>query len=502
MERYFKNALLLTASGMILRALGMVFRVALAARLGSQGMGLYQLVLTVYNVSVSLATAGLSVAAAGMTAKMENQEKSAGPVVGRIAWFGLGLGLLAGILQLALAKPAAVYWLGDPQAALPLALLAPSLPFMGMAAVWRGYFLARRAVAPNIFSQMTEQMIRLGLVFFLLERVLPLGLGAACGAVMAGTALSEGVSCGIMYLCYRQDRPIREKSTRRHDREIWKIILPLQGDRCLSSALHAAENALVPICLTLYLGDRALAVSQYGALRGMAMPVVLFPFSFLAALSTLLLPEITAAYTRRHYGTIRRLIGRTMVLTCSISILAGGICTLCGRQAGEILYGDSQVGLYLMALGPMVPFMYLEGMIDGILNGLGEQAAGFRYSLIDSILRIGCVAVLLPRYGMEGFLVMMAASNCMTCYLNVHRMLVVARMRMEWWSWVFRPLACLGAALGAAVVLERQLQPATLWGQLLVYGAGCSLYLPLAWATGVGKAVGEIKKSKKSAKTP
>lgn len=501
MERYFKNALLLTGSGVILRALGMVFRVVLAAQLGSHGMGLYQLVLTVYNISVSLATAGLSVAAAGMTAKLENQGESPGPVVGRIVWFGLGLGTLAGTIQFLLAGPAATYWLGDPQGALPLRLLAPSLPFMGMAAVWRGYFLARRAVIPNVVSQMLEQMIRLGLVFWLVEKVLPLGLGAACGAVMAGTTLSEGVSCGVMYLCYRKDRPCREKPVSTHDREIWKIILPLQGDRCLSSALHGAENALVPICLAFYLGSRTQAVSQYGALRGMAMPVILFPFSFLAALSTLLLPEITAAYTRRRYSTIQRLIGRTMVITCAISILAGGVCTLCGRQVGELLYGDGQVGWYLMALGPMIPFMYLEGMIDGILNGLEEQAAGFRYSLIDSILRICCVAAFLPRFGMTGFLVMMAASNCMTCFLNVHRMLVVARMRMAWWPWVIRPLLCLGAALGAALLLERQFQPATLWGQILLYGAGCSLYLPLAWVTGVGKAVGEIKKSKKSSQT-
>lgn len=501
MNRYFKNALLLTGSGLALRALGMMFRVVLAAKLGSQGMGVYQLVLTLYNVSVSLATAGLSVAAAGLTARLINQETNPTGAVGRITLFGLGLGSLAGLLQLTLAGPAAEYWLGDPRAALSLRLLAPSLPFMGMAAVWRGYFLARREVVPNVLSQMVEQLLRMGVVFWLLDRLVPLGLGVACGGVMLGTSLSEGISCGIMYLCYRKNQPYREKPTAQYDREIWKIILPLQGDRCLSSALHAAENALVPICLTLYLGSRTQAIGEYGALRGMAMPVVLFPFSFLAALSTLLLPEITAAYTRRQYGTIQRLISRTMVLTCAISILAGGACTLCGRQVGELLYNDPQVGIYLMALGPMIPFMYLEGMIDGILNGLGEQAAGFRYSLIDSILRIICVGLLLPRFGMKGFLVMMAASNCMTCYLNVHRMLVVSRMRMEWWNWVFRPVFCLGVSMLAAWLLARELQPANLWEEIAVYGAGCALYLPLVWVMGVGKAVGEIKKSKKSSQT-
>ena len=96
MNRYFKNALLLTGSGLALRALGMMFRVVLAAKLGSQGMGVYQLVLTLYNVSVSLATAGLSVAAAGLTARLINQETNPTGAVGRITLFGLGLGSLAG----------------------------------------------------------------------------------------------------------------------------------------------------------------------------------------------------------------------------------------------------------------------------------------------------------------------------------------------------------------------------------------------------------------------
>ena len=51
-------------AGFALRALGMVFRVFVAARLGPEGMGLYQLILSVYMVFVSLASAGINVAIA------------------------------------------------------------------------------------------------------------------------------------------------------------------------------------------------------------------------------------------------------------------------------------------------------------------------------------------------------------------------------------------------------------------------------------------------------
>lgn len=68
-ENLSENAALLTVAGFALRALGMVFRVFVAARLGPEGMGLYQLILSVYMVFVSLASAGINVASTRLGAQ-------------------------------------------------------------------------------------------------------------------------------------------------------------------------------------------------------------------------------------------------------------------------------------------------------------------------------------------------------------------------------------------------------------------------------------------------
>ena len=68
-KTYLQNAALLTGSGLVLRALGMGFRIVLAAYLGSEGMGLYQLILALYMVFVSFATAGVNVASARLAAQ-------------------------------------------------------------------------------------------------------------------------------------------------------------------------------------------------------------------------------------------------------------------------------------------------------------------------------------------------------------------------------------------------------------------------------------------------
>ncbi len=75
--------------------------------------------------------------------------------------------------------------------------------------------------------------------------------------------------------------------------------------------------------------------------------------------------------------------------------------------------------------------MYLESMVDAILKGMGEQLATFRYSVLDSILRIAGILWLMPQYGMPGFLAVMTASNLLTCGLNTGRMVKKLGSRSE-----------------------------------------------------------------------
>ena len=100
----------------------------------------------------------------------------------------------------------------------------------------------------------------------------------------------------------------------------------------------------------------------------------------------------------------------------------GAALVLFGKDAAILLYHDAQAGRYVQVLGFVAPFMYLESMVDAILKGMGEQLATFRYSVLDSILRIAGILWLMPQYGMPGFLAVMTASNLLTCGLNTGRM--------------------------------------------------------------------------------
>ena len=154
------------------------------------------------------------------------------------------------------------------------------------------------------FSQLTEQTVRIALVALALTRTEGLAVGVRCMLVLGATAVSEAVSALCMLAFYRRDARSAfagQKAVRPADpaRRLWEILWPVEGGRVLASALHTAENMLVPACLAVYLinaGGRTAALEQYGELKGMALPLLTFPFGLLGSLSVLLMPEITQAH--------------------------------------------------------------------------------------------------------------------------------------------------------------------------------------------------------------
>ena len=433
-QSYLKNAALMTGADVLLRLAGMGLRIWLANALGGEGMGLYQLVLAVYSLFVTLATAGVSVAATRLMAEeLARSPAEARGMLHCLLLAGAGLGVLALAAQFGLAGLAAKWWLGDVRAAGALRVSSLGLPWMAVSSVLRGFFIARRQVEPNVLSQLAEQTVRIGIVWAALERADTLGwdVGGRCTAVLGATAVSEAVSTGLMALFYRKEarrcfgaRPACRPQE--PGKRLWDILWPVEGGRCLASALHTAENMLVPACLAVYLqfsGGRAEAVAQYGSLKGMALPLLFFPFSVLGALSGLLMPEITRAHTKGDTAAMHRLIFTMLRMTGAFSLAAGAGFVLLGAPLAGFIYRDAKVGRYVQLLGFVAPFMYLESMVDGVLKGLGEQLATFRYSLFDSVFRIAAIWLVVPQYGMMGFLGVMAVSNLMTCGLNMRRMM-------------------------------------------------------------------------------
>ena len=449
---FFKNTLILTLTSLFLRTVGMFFRVYISNKIGSEGMGLYQLIFSIYILASTFATSGMSVAVTRLVSEEASRstKKSVSKILNKAFLLSITLGLTSAVALYFGAEWIGMYWLKDMRAVLAIKILAPSLPFMSVSSCLYGYFIARRRVSVTSGAQIFEQFIRIAIVMLFIDRFASLGIIYSCAAVMLGNTLADVAACLYVYTGYRRDLKRVSSASSQHAparasivSRLVSIAAPIAAGSYLTTILRTIENLLVPSCLTQYSASREQALSEFGMLKGMAMPILFFPSSFLSALAILLIPEISEANALHQTAKLERTISLALKISITMSILAGGLFTLFSSELGMLLFHSQEVGFYIRVLGPIMPFIYFESIVDGILKGLNQQVSSLRYNVIDSTTRISMVLILIPRYGMEAFLFIMLVSNLLTTFLNSRRLLVVTKIRLDWQNLAVKPIFCL-----------------------------------------------------------
>jgi stage V sporulation protein B len=480
-KKFFQNAALLTVTGLVLRAAGLLLRVLLANVLGEEGMGLYSLTFTVYNLFITLAQSGIAVAATRLVAQylaLQSKGEAKGALRRCLFWAALLSGLACAALYLG-SDFLAVRWIGNRACASALQVLAFSLPFMAISACYSGYFLGLREARPGCISQLLEQGVRLGLVALAVGSFRGAGFGTLLAAIVLANTLSEAASCIFLYWQVRR-RPLCGAAQPIPKGSVRRIALPVAASRYLSTALHTTENMLIPLAIARYCGDYSLGLAQFGALKGMAIPLLFFPASFLTALSSLLVPEVTETSARADWKGTRTIVSRALWITVTLSVMIGGGFFIYGDYLGERLFHSQTAGMMLKVLAPITPFMYMDTIADGLLKGLDRQATALRNNTVDSLLRILLIAVAVPLFGIGGFLAVMVFSNILVCSLNMATLLRACKMELPWKDWVLKPLAACGLAYGIWALFPLE-------GNLWRMGVGlilwCLAYLFFIWLT-------------------
>ena len=198
------------------------------------------------------------------------------------------------------------------------------------------------------------------------------------------------------------------------------------------------------------------ALSVFGVIKGMALPLIFFPASFLSALSTLLIPEMSEAAARNQTYKVKYTVSRSIGITLITALPIAVIFFYAGRELGGIFYHDPDSGEMIKLLAPIIPLMYLDSVCDGLLKGLDQQVFIFRSSMTDSAIRLGLIMISLPRFGMIGFIGIMYLSNAFTCILNLCRLIKISGAEFSLFRRVVFPgVTALTVGTVAYLLLER-----------------------------------------------
>ena len=512
--RFAVNALLLIAVNLFMRTVGVAFNAYLAGRAGGEVMGLYSLLFGVYGLALTLGSGGINLGATRMVADVLGQfcpaEGSVGSpredevcrrAVGRVMRKCLGYSLIcgcgAGLLLLVAAPWIGRVWLGDGRTVLSLQVLALTLPPIAITSCLGGYFTAVRRVAKTAAAGIGVQLLRIGFCAYLLTLWLPDGVEMTCLALVLGGALSE--LCGFLFTlaAYLWDRYRHLRVSAEGDcgdmgeavavRKLLGITVPVTLSACLRSGLLTLQHILIPRGLKKSGASWEAALTSYGVLHSMVLPVVLFPSAFISSFSGLLVPEVAESVARGDRARVARLAGRVISPVLLFSFGVAGIMTCFGYELGEAIYGSREAGLYIRILAPLIPIMYVDSTVDAFLKGMGEQVYSMNVNIIDAGASVLLVWLLLPRMGLWGYVVAIYVTETLNTTLSLCRMLRMSRMPVRLWRMVFGPILCVVGATclfrlaGSAVGLHAD----GMVGLILSLGACGGIYLLLCRLTGV-----------------
>lgn len=418
-----RGTLLLTLSGLALRGLGVLFQAILAERIGAEGMGVLQLILTVGGFAGTLGAAGIRVAALQLTARAWGRRDAAG--VSETLWACLRYGFLSsaaiGLTLCLLSAPIGALLLRDSRTAPALRLLGLLLPLPILSGILCAAFTACGRVRELVAVELAERLLSVGLTLALLSAA-DRDPARLCAAVVGGSYGAAAFSFVLLFLRLRRSLP-RPRSLP----PVAGTALPLGANDALRSGLGAVEQFLIPYGLEKT-GSRQTALAAYGTISGMVFPLLWFPSEILFAMSELMVSETARLLARRDRARLLALIRKCLTLTAAYALAVGSLLYLGGGLLGRAVFHSDAAGRYLRIFAPMILFLYPDAVVDGLQKGLGQQLYLVRYNSFTNVIDVLGLWLLLPRFGIWGYVFTYCLSHLVNFFLSLRRLLIAVEL--------------------------------------------------------------------------
>lgn len=438
-QSFLQGSVILIISAVLAKIAGALFKIPLTGMLGGTGMGYFSCAYGLFLPMYALTATGLTTAVAKLTAEScakgnyKNVRK-----IHRVALIAFtGAGIPGTVITALLAKPFAEHVTSSPKAYLSVLMIAPSVLFGCITAVYRGCHEGMRNMYPTAVSQTLEAAVKLGSGLFLcsytlkhwetVKEFLPEGTdplaGAAAAAVMG---ISLSTLAGTLFLFVRGTGIERgtptallghEESGKSILKEILKIMIPVAlGSlvtnltslidlatiiRCLDSAVVKAPQKVCE-SLETYSIDRAeLSNFVYGCFTGLAVTIFNLVPSVTNMFGKGILPNLTHAWACRDKAQAQKLSEEVIRATAFIAVPSGLGITVLAPNILEFLYPSRPIECAasadsLSVLGLGVIFLSLSFPLFSMLQAVGKADLPVKLMLAGVAVKLTGNLLLIP----------------------------------------------------------------------------------------------------------
>jgi stage V sporulation protein B len=449
-KSFVKGAVVLSVAGIMAKCLGALYRIPFARIASDECGAIYALVYPIYNLLLALSTAGIPLAISKLVAEYEEQGKSGMSL--RI--LKLSLLLLASIgIVVAVALFISADWIATtvwevPGAAISIRVITPAMIFTCIQAVFRGYFQGMQQMVPTALSQITEQFVRVAVIFAALFLLMPYGDEVTAAGATFGATVGSGMALALMltiFFLYRKKQKNNPLWISRMDdlaesisnsqvlKKVVALAIPIAIGSLVLPVMQSIDSILV--LSRLQAGGLSLDTSlvEFNYLGNCVQPIINLPFMITTAVAASLVPNISEALAMGQNEKVRVTFANAMQLAILIVLPATvGLMTL-ATPIMELLYDKPGAGVAMFWSAAVVLVVGLYQISAGTLQGMGKAMVPMYSLLIGATIKIVLTFTLtaMPAVGIRGAAIGSVIGFAVAAGNNVYQV-----SRKIGWGWL------------------------------------------------------------------
>lgn len=472
---------ILAIAGLLVRVIGMVYRIPLQNHIGDGFMGIYSSAFQVYNILLLLSSYSLPLAVSKMiSARLAVKKYNNAYRVFKITLvFAFIVGTIASLVTYFGAHFFADNILKMPNAYFAIIALSPAVFIMAILGVLRGFFQGHGTMVPTAISQILEQIanavlsIICGFIFFDIGRNLDLIKGTstyadayAAAGVTIGTvagalvALLFFVFVFFMYNGQLKSKIHKEKiSNPESYRYLFTILLMTIGPVILSSVVYNVSSIVDNSIFGHYMMEfKSFTESQYedvwGVYTGKYTLFTNIPIAIASSLASSIIPSISATIASGNKKQLFKKIELGIRVAMIVAIPASIGLAVLGDPIMKLIYPSDNglAGILLLMGSSAVVFYSLSTITNAVLQGIGKMAETVKNAALSLVIHIIILAILLYGFnlGIYGVVIANIAFALIMCILNAMTLKKFLNYYNEIWYTFVIPLFAGGIMGGAA----------------------------------------------------
>ncbi|MBE6537046.1 MAG: hypothetical protein E7673_03735 [Ruminococcaceae bacterium] len=421
------GALMLTASVFIVKLIGYIYKLPLSHILGDEGMGYFNSAYSIFTFFYMLSQGGVPRAVA--ISVSEARAKYGMSEANKILSVSLRIFLTVGILFSALLMLFSKFFariIGNSLAALSIFCIAPSLSFISLAGVLRGYLNGIGRVGGVAVSEILDGVSKFatGLTFAMICARKNMSAPLISGFTILGVSIGAFVGAVFMLICSKNNKTnenigqnCKSKNNKiYYARKILKISIPVTLSSAIMGATGIIDLAIIVKRLKSIGFSEAQSVALYGNFTTLVIPLLNLISAFLTPISTAAMPHITKSKTLSRTDEYYNLIGQILSLTAVVVFPVFFAYSFFGEDILILLFRDDSAKIaapLLVAAAPSVVFYGLLLMTNTALEASGLVRAPLISMGLGAIVKIVCAYLLIGKVGIYG-----APISTSLCYLS------------------------------------------------------------------------------------